>query len=254
MAKPVSTDPDVAGKLQVRPSRCPQTACDVAWGQELNRRVTATAEEIVFHTFPQKVRSRGAAPSGEPDPDPPPPADPVRGIMTAGRAAHAALVRRQLTALVESMHDAASPLHRAHMYSTTDATVYPPPSPPSPAPAAAPDTKKRKRAEDPPRAPGNDAAHAQYPSLVLANQHVKKVSRAPPRPSVCGSHGSQAQDLVRQECEDLIELCVSRARSSGLSWRIHNAAWGGQDKVKLWVSLTMPKYAAVPFPSLDAFR
>ncbi|KAF8531935.1 proteasome activator pa28 REG alpha/beta subunit [Gautieria morchelliformis] len=104
----------------------------------------------------------------------------------------------QLNEIIESTQDASSTFHQSHLYKTTDTTVYPPPSPL--------DTKKRKRSEDdldgihPMR---NDLSDARFPSLVLANQHVK-----------------QAQEKVRKECEDLIELC---------------------DKVKLWISLTMPK-------------
>jgi len=72
------------------------------------------------------------------------------------------------------MEDVASPFHRSHMYITTDTTVYPSPS----LSTSAPDTKKRKRADDGSdgvRPTGNDTSNARFPSLVLANQHVKKV-------------------------------------------------------------------------------
>jgi len=51
--------------------------------------------------------------------------------------------------------------------------------------------------------PANSVAHARYPDLVHTNELVQKV-----------------HEIVKKECNDLIQLC---------------------DKVKLWVTLTMPK-------------
>ncbi|KAF8579010.1 proteasome activator pa28 REG alpha/beta subunit, partial [Ramaria rubella] len=106
---------------------------------------------------------------------------------------------QKLNALLESTNDVSSPFHRSHMYTVTDTTVYPPPS----SSADAPDTKKRKRIDGAePGGLGNNTSNGKLSNLVLTNQHLR-----------------QAQEKVREECEQLIELC---------------------DKVKLWISLTMP--------------
>ncbi|KIJ46348.1 hypothetical protein M422DRAFT_46118 [Sphaerobolus stellatus SS14] len=107
----------------------------------------------------------------------------------------------ELTELIETTNDESSPFNQSLLYDTTDATVYPPPSVAN----GEPDAKKRKRKEEDSAgvANVNDTSHALYTSRVLSNKHVNKT-----------------QDRVKKECEELVDLC---------------------DKVKLWVSLTMPK-------------
>lgn len=107
----------------------------------------------------------------------------------------------ELKALVESTNDEKSPFNPSFLYTTTDATVYP---------AVLKeekehDSKKRKLTDGASSSPtsSNSTTNARYSERVLSNQHV-----------------NQLQSRVREECEELIELC---------------------DKVKLWISLTMPR-------------
>lgn len=92
-----------------------------------------------------------------------------------------------------------------------------------------PEAKKRKRNGESGNAfPGsgavaNDTQHARYPNLMLANKHNSKV-----------------HETIKSESVLLAELCVSRdffLLTSDVTQFVI------QDKVKLWVNLTMPKYA-----------
>jgi len=134
---------------------------------EFKQTVTAVAEDIVFRVFPTKIL--------------------------------------ELTTLVDSTSNPDSPFHLSHALSSTDATVYPPPT--SAVVSDEPDSKKRKRNGDGSTASSvpvpNDLQHARYPNLLLANKHT-----------------SQVHEEVKKECSQLGEYC---------------------DKVKLWVNLTMPK-------------
>ncbi|KAF8516576.1 proteasome activator pa28 REG alpha/beta subunit [Hysterangium stoloniferum] len=123
----------------------------------INKKITATAEEIVFRTLPQK-----------------------------------------------SINEESSPFNRSFLYTTTDPTVYAPPS------MEEPETKKRKRSDDKVDKSRSDTSNARLPNLVVSNKH---------RPHF-HDYAYQAQARVKTECEELIELC---------------------DNVKLWVSLTMPR-------------
>ena len=112
---------------------------------------------------------------------------------------------------------------------TTDATVYPPPAADSVVTGDY-QPKKRRLAADgdsetgviTPTAGLNDVKQARFTNLFLANTHIATV-----------------HEIVKRECEDLADLCVGILpnATSALLTSIPFV----QDKVKLWVTLTMPK-------------
>ncbi|OSX66945.1 hypothetical protein POSPLADRAFT_1042239 [Postia placenta MAD-698-R-SB12] len=138
--------------------------------EEFHKAAAAVADDVVYSIFPNKIL--------------------------------------ELQQLIDASSDPSSPFNISHATSATDVTVYPPPGR---APSEEPDSKKRKRSADDgvngTSAAGltssNDAHHARFPNLILANKHLTTVHAA-----------------VKKECEQLAELC---------------------DKVKLWVNLSMPK-------------
>ncbi|KAF7303275.1 PA28-beta domain-containing protein [Mycena kentingensis (nom. inval.)] len=107
----------------------------------------------------------------------------------------------ELQKLIESTKDPKSPYHPEHIGTLTDATVYPPPPPPT----QNGKTSKKRKLEDGAELSNtvSDTQHARYPETVYANKHLP-----------------QLHSVLKKECEDLIALT---------------------DKVKLWISLTMPK-------------
>ncbi|KAI0931319.1 hypothetical protein AcW1_001257 [Taiwanofungus camphoratus] len=143
---------------------------------------------------------------------------------------------RELQKLIDASNAPSSPFHSSHAATTTDPTIYPPPGSSS----EEPEGKKRKRTAEGSAngtsslglTSGNDLQHARYPNLVLANKHLVKV------------HAD-----VKKECEHLAELCVSvscRIRFILLYVRTT------QDKVKLWVNLSMPKIEEYVFSLYDS--
>ncbi|KAF7311092.1 PA28-beta domain-containing protein [Mycena chlorophos] len=111
---------------------------------------------------------------------------------------------RKLHELVESTNDPSSPYHASHLTTLTDPTVYPPPHAQT---TNGESGKKRKLSIDESISVASDLGdvgkQAQYLNLVRANAHIP-----------------QLHEILKRECEDLITLT---------------------DKIKLWISLTMPK-------------
>jgi proteasome activator subunit 3 (PA28 gamma) len=134
---------------------------------------------------------------------------------------------RELQKLIKATSSPSSPFHQSHATEFTDLKVYPPPSPPSPEGES--DKKKRKReVEETNSHVSNDTRHAYFPSVFHANRHIASV-----------------HEILKKECEQLIELTV---RSALLWARRSILRFFVQDKVKLWINLTMPKYASHELP------
>lgn len=73
----------------------------------------------------------------------------------------------------------------------------------------------------------SDTQHARFPNLFRANTHLATV-----------------HETLKSECEQLIELTVSSVfLVTGALLHLCFV----QDKVKLWINLTMPKYVHIPF-------
>ncbi|KAJ6575354.1 proteasome activator pa28 REG alpha/beta subunit [Mycena capillaripes] len=108
----------------------------------------------------------------------------------------------ELQELFQSTSLPSSPYHRDQTSTTTDPTVYPPPS--SQVNGEQPQPKKRKIDEGSTVASAatNDAQYARLPNLVHANRMLVELHEA-----------------LKRECEQLVTLT---------------------DQVKLWISLTMP--------------
>jgi proteasome activator subunit 3 (PA28 gamma) len=133
---------------------------------------------------------------------------------------------RELQKLIKSTSSPSSPFHQSHAAGSTDVTVYPPPS--ASHSTEEPDKKKRKReaAETNDRVL-SDTQHARFPNLFHTNKHLVTV-----------------HETLKKEGEQIIELTVSSTfscTSAPLHLRIT------QDKVKLWINLTMPKCVSRPF-------
>ncbi|TFY75996.1 hypothetical protein EWM64_g8013 [Hericium alpestre] len=106
----------------------------------------------------------------------------------------------ELQELIASTSSPSSPFNLSRAKESTDPTVYPPPTVKS----EEPDTKKRKL--DSVTANGTryvELEHARYPNLLVTNKQL-----------------TEAQDIVKRECEKLAELC---------------------DKVRLWINISMPR-------------
>lgn len=132
---------------------------------------------------------------------------------------------RELQQLIDSTANPSSPFHISHASSSTDVTVYPPPSS---ALSEEPESKKRRLNEGSANgasATGHNSANsvqqARFANLVLANKHIDKV------------HAE-----VKKECEQLAELCVSIDICTCDALHVMHDM---QDRVKLWVNLSMPK-------------
>ena len=102
---------------------------------------------------------------------------------------------RELQQLIDSTNDESSPFHISHAAYSTNPTVHPPPT----LTEEGPDVKKRKLHSNDTNGVlttgltlSNDVRHAVYPSLVTANQHIDKVHA-----------------IVKKECEQLADSCVS---------------------------------------------
>nr|GAT48435.1 predicted protein [Mycena chlorophos] len=110
----------------------------------------------------------------------------------------------KLHEIVESTNDPSSPYHASHLTTLTDPTVYPPPHAQT---TNGESGKKRKLSIDESISVASDLGdagkQAQYLNLVRANAHIP-----------------QLHETLKRECEDLVTLT---------------------DKIKLWISLTMPK-------------
>ncbi|KAJ7492393.1 proteasome activator pa28 REG alpha/beta subunit [Mycena latifolia] len=135
--------------------------------EAFQKQAAAAGEEVVFKTFPTKIL--------------------------------------ELQELIQSTTVPGSPYHRDQTATTTDTTVYPPPTPLH-ANGDQSQLKKRKMNDGNLAASGdlaNDTQHARFPSLVLGNKHMITL------------HAT-----LKRECEELAALT---------------------DQVKLWISLTMPK-------------
>ncbi|KAG1784180.1 proteasome activator pa28 REG alpha beta subunit [Suillus placidus] len=132
--------------------------------EDFRAKVAETAEGIVFRVFPNKIF--------------------------------------ELTSLIESTNTEDSPYQISQAATSTDITIYPPPSSTE---TNGPSSNKRKRNEDGNAAPAylNETINARYPELVHANKLISKL-----------------HETVKLECAQLSDSC---------------------DKVKLWVNLTMPK-------------
>ena len=107
---------------------------------------------------------------------------------------------RELQQLIDSTNDESSPFHISHAANSTNPTVHPPPT----LAEEGPDVKKRKLHSNDTNGVlttgltlSNDVRHAVYPNLVTANQHIDKVHA-----------------IVKKECEQLADSCVSAIRSS----------------------------------------
>ncbi|KAJ7170108.1 proteasome activator pa28 REG alpha beta subunit [Mycena filopes] len=105
---------------------------------------------------------------------------------------------------IQSTYLSSSPYHRDQTSTTTDATVYPPPAA-SHMNGEQPQNKKRKTDDGsaPSVSGANDLQNARLPNLVHTNKHMVAL------------HAN-----LKRECEELVVVT---------------------DKVKLWISLTMPK-------------
>ncbi|KAJ6621102.1 proteasome activator pa28 REG alpha/beta subunit [Mycena sp. CBHHK59/15] len=108
--------------------------------------------------------------------------------------------------LIQSAASPDSPYHHDQTSTTTDTKVYPAPAS-SQSNAAQPQSKKRKIDDGSLSESTNDTQYARLPSLVHSNKHMT------------GLHAT-----VKRECEELVNLT---------------------DQVKLWISLTMPKYVVL---------
>lgn len=99
----------------------------------------------------------------------------------------------ELQALIESASSPSSPFHSSHASSSTDPTVYPPPT----SEADGPDSKKRKLTDG----VANGATHnlttsnvtegARYVNRVTANKHI-----------------TQVHEIVKKQCEELADSIV----------------------------------------------
>lgn len=97
---------------------------------------------------------------------------------------------RELQLLIESTSSPDSPFHLSHASKSTDVTIYPPPSTSSDKPAA---KRQKLSPEAAVAANGVDNTYRPIiPHLVLANKHVDSVHM-----------------VVKKECEQLADLCVS---------------------------------------------
>jgi hypothetical protein len=98
------------------------------------------------------------------------------------------LLPRELQLLIESTSSPDSPFHLSHASKSTDVTVYPSPSSEEPA------AKRQKLSPEAAVARNgmNNTDYSGIPNLVLANKHVDTVHM-----------------VVKRECEQLADLCVS---------------------------------------------
>lgn len=101
---------------------------------------------------------------------------------------------RELHQLVASTESSESPFHVSHKTGFTDATVYPAP----PSSSDEPELKKRKRTAETSTngiasasTASNDAAHARYPNLMVANKY-----------------NVELHEILKRECEQLAQHCV----------------------------------------------
>jgi len=139
--------------------------------EDFRKEVTSAAEHIVFDIFPEKIL--------------------------------------YLQSYIDKINSPSSDYDLSKASSSTDVTVYPPPS--SFTETQTPSQSKRRKlstGEPTPvngagSRPPNDTEYARYPNVVLANKHLRKIHLD-----------------MKKEYEELVQLC---------------------DKVKLWVNLTMPK-------------
>jgi proteasome activator subunit 3 (PA28 gamma) len=144
-------------------------------------------------------------------------------------------LNRELHQLTQNSLNADSPFHTSHAQSEkfTDATIYmPPPSTTS----DGPQLKKRRRdvngADTPVISPGTqDAETARFSGHILANKHMSQ----------------HVHPTVKRECEQLVAMVV---RVEAIQSRSARNSRCLQDEVKLWVTLTMPKYLQNYFVSL----
>lgn len=100
-------------------------------------------------------------------------------------------------------------------------TVYP-----APVENAEPGAKKRKlKAEESTNGVvTNDTQFARYPNVFHANKHL-----------------AQVHAEVRKQCDELALNCVSKFGPLMPVSQSHSRCL--QDKVKLWINLSMPRYA-----------
>ncbi|KAG6866059.1 hypothetical protein C0991_009156 [Blastosporella zonata] len=130
--------------------------------EDFRKGVATRGEDIVFKRFPSKLL-------------------------------YALKLARELDQLVQTTLATESPFHMSHAETSTDATVYPPPTDSltnGPAP------KKRKRDDDAQIqdavTPRSDLQHAKIPSLILANRHMS----------------DNVHSVVKKECVELAEMTV----------------------------------------------
>ncbi|KAI0275331.1 proteasome activator pa28 REG alpha beta subunit [Gloeopeniophorella convolvens] len=116
--------------------------------EDFRKTVDADAEDVIFRLFPSKIL--------------------------------------ELQQLIKSTLSPSSQFHQSHAATSTDATVYPPPSTPST--NGEPDKKKRKRESEEVHV-ANDTQHARFPNAFHANKHLVSVHEA-----------------LKKECEELIDL------------------------------------------------
>ena len=91
-----------------------------------------------------------------------------------------------------------------------------------------PDKKKRKReAGESNDHALSDTQHARFPNLFHTNKHLLLVN-----------------ETLKKECEQIIELTVRNSFSCICALPDPRVI---QDKVKLWINLTMPKYVPLSF-------
>jgi proteasome activator subunit 3 (PA28 gamma) len=112
-----------------------------------------------------------------------------------------------------------------HIPSSTDTTIYPPPTPISDDVTYEANVKKRKRLSEGGGSEHarvlNDSTGARSPQLVHSNSHILNV-----------------HEIIKRQCEDLVTLTV-RFLIRGSFGKVYVLSF--QDQVKLWVTLAIPK-------------
>ena len=123
-----------------------------------------------------------------------------------------------MTNWIESMTTPESNFNESQALNGTDVTVYP-------EPFHSIETKKRRLEDGTMDVVGQPASttYARLPSQMVANQHLVKV-----------------HNEIKKECEELVQLIVRKVSAFCLA---PSCAYSDQDKIKLWVNLTMPKWA-----------
>lgn len=208
-------DPELSKKLEViELFQFGRTILTSSLPKDFRQKVSVTAEDIVFRVFPAKVLF--FAMFSMPNNVIMTPLDYVRWQKSCPSCRPLNLDYSELNEFIETTSTPDSPFHLSRVAASTDATVYPPPTDED-----GPEAKKRKRNTETSSGAtnSNDTRHAAYPNLMLGNKHIVMI------------HAT-----IKKECEQLADLVVSLAKDAQVE-----ALHYDQDKVKLWVNLTMPK-------------